>query len=172
MLAVGQQGEADDAADGVAGDHGVAPDRSRQPAVGEPEQEVQGDRRQQRRRQAHGDVARSTPRPRLSSRCAIIAAASVPIDADDRPADDDRGEPVVPAAQPEQQPGRGPQGDEDGPDDLDRRRPVAMRRSTEAGAGDDDGQRGAEQAVGGAQFGARRRPRWPVAQTLGGLDRG
>ena len=80
---------------------------------------------------AGGEPQREVPgRPRRtpsSERWASIAAASVPTAADERAAEDDRREPVVPAAQAERRPGGSPQGDENRPDDLHRRRSVGRR---------------------------------------------
>ena len=77
MLTVGEQGEADRCSGDVAGEHGVAPDRGGQPAVGQAEQQVQGDRRQAGRREAQRRLPRPTPSLRRG-RWAIVAAASVP----------------------------------------------------------------------------------------------
>ena len=76
VLPVGEQAEADHRSGGVAGEHRVAPDRRRQAAVDQPEQEVQGDRRKQRGSEAQGDVPGQLGGP--SRPWASIAAASVP----------------------------------------------------------------------------------------------
>ena len=154
-IAVGHQRQADADGDDVAGDDGAPPDRRRQAAVGEAEQQVHGDGREQGGRQAQGEVPerrrRTVERLVLDHRRGERADA-----ADDGAAEDDRRQPVVTAADPEGEPGAGPEGDDDRADELDRQRIVADGDDG-AGDGEGDGDRGDEQAVRRPQRGERRR---------------
>ena len=89
-------------------------------------------------------------------RCWSIAAASVPAPPTTAPARTIGRQPVVAPAHAEGQPGGGPQGDDERADQLDRQRIVA-EGDDRAGDGEDDGDRGDEQAVRRPQRGERRR---------------
>ena len=156
-VAVGHQGDGDGDGGDVTGGDGAAPDRRGQPSVGEPEQQVHGDGREQGRRQPQAEVPErrrgAVERVVLEHRCGERAAAT-----HDGAGEDDRCEAVVAPAQAEGEPGAGPEGDDERADELDRQGVVAQRDDG-AGDGKGDSDRGDEQAVRRSQRGERRRRR-------------
>ncbi len=138
----------------VAGDDGVAASGRDEAAVAQPEQEVHRDGGQQRGAQAQAQI--DSERRRAVERLVPGQRRRQRADtADERAGQDDRRQPVVPAAQRHQTARQRPHDDQEGPYDLD------GLRGINGGDGQghdrhDDGDRDGDEADRGPQLGRRR----------------